>query len=85
MRELFTWEEEQNMQLITLLIVAQWKSSATDGWIWKDGDLRKYTVVSGYKALHEFVSLSSYNDFNELWSLKVAGSTQLDNVKKVTN
>ena len=76
-RELFVWEEEQVHQLTTIIAGAQWKRSVSDGWIWNEGNLKEYTVRSGYKVLSEFGNQLSNNCFRELWSLKVAGSAQL--------
>jgi len=74
-RVLFVWEEEQEEQLNSLTNTAQWKKSVSDGWIWDEGDLKKYTVGFKYTVLSEFDSHSINIWFRELWSLKVVGST----------
>jgi len=56
-RELFVWEEEQEEQLKILINTTQWKKSVSDGWIWNEGNLKKYTVRSGYRVLSDFIAI----------------------------
>jgi len=76
-RQLFMWEEDQYGQLISLLNSIRWKRGSVDKRIWGVGDLKTYTVGSGYRVLNEFASSTSGKWFKELWSLKVVGSAQL--------
>ena len=76
-RAMFVWEKELKQQLLALLSTAQWKRNVLDGWIWDEDDLHSYSVRSGYKILQDFTLFIDFAWFRELWSLKVASSTQV--------
>ena len=64
------WEEEQYGQLISLLNSTRWKRGSVDRRIWGVGDLKTYTVDSGYRVLNEIVALQVVSGLGNCGALK---------------